>query len=169
MQIALDGSSESNPLGKSLERQARTVVHFFRRVVYDSALKAGGSAAVGVFFRVLGMPLCWPFLGHCTGMFSMRILVNLTKEYNLEMKCLVNQYAAKAMKVHEEYPYLRVAVFVGAVVSSAFFWSVGLMLGLAVGAASALTIDLERTLKHQQMADAQNGPLSIGNFINQLI
>jgi len=166
---AIGSRPESTTHNKDLERQVQAVVHFFRSVVYDAAAKACGSAVVGVFLRVLGVPLCLPFLGHSAGMFGVRLVVNLTKEYSLEMKRMVNDYASRAMKVHEQYPHLRIAVFVTAVVCSAFFSYVGLMLGIALGAATALTIELEQGYKRQQVADAKDEPSSFGNIINQLI
>lgn len=117
----------------------------------------------------MGMPLCWPFFGHAAGMFTTRLVVNLTKEYDTGLKQIVNECATKAHKLHTKHPNLRAALFVAAVVASAFFSSFGLMLGLVLGTASALTVDLELCLKRQHVQDAADGKSSIGSLINQLL
>ncbi len=149
----------------SIKRQETSPSQFFRRVVYDGLVKSSGFAAIGLVFRRLGHPGAWPFLGSAIGMLGMRLVVNLTKEYQLVLSDILEGWGDKTWDLIREYPLIKAVAYVFVVVAAYFFPMVSFTSGICLGALSALTIDIQLCLKQQQVQDAE----SDGDLFNQLV
>lgn len=156
---------EPSVVASPLAQKSSPPSNFMRRVSYDAAAKACGFAASGVALRMVGVCFQWPFFGMACGMFSLRLVINVSKEYDLALSHSLNALRDVTWDLVKRYPYFKAISFL--VTSALALCSVPLafLAGLTVGAANALVIGLELALKRQRVHDATVR----GDFINQLV
>lgn len=156
---------EGHAINGSHARRATTPSQFFRTVIYDAVAKSCGFGAIGIALYGLGRSLAWPFLGGACGMLSMRLVINVTKEYHLSLSQSVDEWRDNAWDFVKRNPYIKIVagLFMCALASYSPF--VSFAIGTGLGALSALTIEMELCLKQQQVQDAKER----GDIIKQLV